>query len=98
LLETGEECDLVEIRKVLYNSIEHYYEKTRSAQIISLRNEYHQQIYRKGLPTTFVKGDEIILGTIMGVDEIGRLRLLIGGREELFNFNELKMINNKDIL
>lgn len=93
-----EEVDLIQVRSTLFSCLEEYYEKTRKIDVLSIRHQYQESLYRKGSPTSFIKDAKMITGTIIGVDEIGRLRLMINGKEESFNFNEVKMIINKQIL
>ncbi|NNF36590.1 MAG: biotin--[acetyl-CoA-carboxylase] ligase [Saprospiraceae bacterium] len=97
LEETDEEIDIIQLRNALYASLEEHYGKTKTFDAVSIRHQYQEYLYRKGLPTSFMKQGKSLIGTIMGVDEIGRLMLMINGRQEAFNFNEVKMIINKKI-
>lgn len=98
LREMYEEIDLIQVRNTLFHYLEDYYEKTKKLSPDLVQDEYQKYLYRKGLPTSFMKNGTMLTGTILGVDGIGRLRLLVHGSEESFNFNEVKMIINKQIL
>ncbi len=97
-LESTESYDLVKIRNSLYRHLEHWYGVTKTQSWENIKISYLNRLYRKDEPSAFMKGKSVIYGSIVGVDEIGRLMLLINDKIESFNFNEVKMIINKEIV
>ena len=97
-MESGKKLPIIGIRNSLYAFIEKWYESTMTPNAGALQSKYLSRLYRRGESNAFMKGGSMIYGEINGVDKIGRLILSINGKEEIFNFNEVKMIINKQIL
>ena len=91
-IEVGIEQDLEIMFAWLFRFLTKRYLQLKNGQIHSLKSEYLESLYRKGIWADFKnESDEIWKGKILGVDESGRLQ--IENREgelKVFNFREVR--------
>jgi len=82
-------------KNALFNSIIHQFEKTylllKNTSVERLKERYLTNLYWMNEEHTF-KSLKKFRGIITGIDEIGRLKVNIGGRTKPFNFKEIEYI------
>lgn len=92
-LETGREFDLEELVLSLCQFIESRYLQLKSGKIVPLHRDYLQDLYLFEVPSLFQRASgEVFQGTIKGIDESGKILLLVGGEEETFGLKEIKFL------
>ncbi|MBI5915019.1 MAG: biotin--[acetyl-CoA-carboxylase] ligase [Bacteroidetes bacterium] len=90
-LETGENFDLEELRSSLFERLEARFLQLKSGKILPLQQDYLGNLYRFQAPAKFQRSDgEIFEGTITGIDESGRLKMAVQGRETIFDLKEIR--------
>ena len=81
--------DLQGVLDGILNAIEARYFQLRQNNMAQLRDEYLAYLYRRQVPSTFVVGSQHFEGVIMGVDEHGRLQVLIQEEVKIFDTKEI---------
>ncbi len=89
---TGIQYDLQEMLQSLCKCIEERYDTIKSADYQSIRMEYLEKLYRLQHPANYMINGQVQLGTIEGIDEIGRLALSINGSMHYFSNKEITFI------
>lgn len=76
--------------ETLLVSIEHYFFKLRERKFASLKQQYLEHLFLLNQPATFQRGnDTSFLGTIIGIDEYGRLLIQHESGIDAFAFKEI---------
>ena len=88
-LTQGSTLHLQDVLNGLLEAIEVRYLQLRQNKLTQLRDEYLAHLYRKDMPSAFVAGDQQFEGKIVGVDELGRLKVLIQGGVKTFDTKEI---------
>lgn len=86
---TGREFDLQTELETLLKFVEARYLQLREGKLTLLMEDYLKVLYGLHKPLMFDTGGVRAEGMIMGVDESGRLRVLIGGKEQVFGVKEV---------
>jgi BirA family biotin operon repressor/biotin-[acetyl-CoA-carboxylase] ligase len=91
LLETGQEHPLHDLVPQLCELLEARYLQLRAGKIVPLQQDYLRQLYRFGQSAYYVRSDgETFQGTIVGIDETGRLKVQVGSEIECFDLKEIR--------
>jgi len=92
-LEAGFDFDLPALIPPLCEFLESRYLQLKAGKIVPLRQAYLRHLYRFGLPANYQRTNgETFVGTITGIDEIGRLKMEVGGKKEVFDLKEIRFI------
>lgn len=91
-LLSGKEEDNSKILETVLIRLEAYYNLLMKKKFSTLREEYDSVLYWKDEERQFKVREELITGTIRGVDEVGRLIVESDGRVARYNFKEIKFI------
>jgi len=86
--------ELNQLRIKLFAALEYYYLKLKSGSLPSLKLDYLDHLLNYNKPALYqdVHGERF-LGTIVGVDDLGKILLVINGKEEAFNIKEIQLVN-----
>ncbi|GEO03077.1 biotin--[acetyl-CoA-carboxylase] ligase [Adhaeribacter aerolatus] len=93
---TGKTFDLRSLIERLLEFIEARYLQLKAGKAALLRFEYLQNLYRYQEEHTYQVGGQLVSGTIIGVDDAGRLCLHVGQEVQYFNLKEISFIQNSD--
>jgi BirA family biotin operon repressor/biotin-[acetyl-CoA-carboxylase] ligase len=89
-LENGEIYHIENIRILLAVRLEYYYNKLNAHHLASVKQQYLKHMYRKNIEGSFLLSDETkINGAITGIDNDGRLLILVDGQIKAFAFREI---------
>lgn len=92
-LETGRDFELYDLIYSLCEFTEQRYLQLKSGKIVPLQQEYLRHLYRFETPSLFQrKNGEIFEGTITGIEETGRLKILIRDITEEFDLKEIRFL------
>jgi BirA family biotin operon repressor/biotin-[acetyl-CoA-carboxylase] ligase len=89
LAETGRTWNLYECLYDLIHHLDYRYGMLREEKLEALRSDYLGRLYGLGSELTFGKGDQSFPGTILGVDEHGRLEVRTPWGIRLYAFKEI---------
>lgn len=89
---TGIQYDLPQMLQSLCECIEERYNAIKSQNYQNIRLDYLKQLYRLQQPANYMINDLLQIGTIEGIDEIGRLALAFEGSVHYFNNKEITFI------
>jgi BirA family biotin operon repressor/biotin-[acetyl-CoA-carboxylase] ligase len=96
-LETGQVFILEEIIPALCEFLEQRYLQLKAGKVVPLQQEYLRQLYRFAVPANYQRANgQLFVGTITGIDEIGRLKLDVGGTPEVFDLKEIRFIRDEE--
>ncbi|MBT8219208.1 MAG: biotin--[acetyl-CoA-carboxylase] ligase [Bacteroidia bacterium] len=91
-----EHINLQESKNKLYFHLQVYYKLLMDACFDELTDQYLENLYLRDTISEFCKDDGTpFQGMIKGVDELGRLQILIGQELKTFMFKEIKFLNSK---
>lgn len=90
ILASGHALDLDEVFQQILGAIEARYLQLRSGGHAVIQHDYHQHLYRLGVPQLFESEGKTFTGVIQGVDEWGRLRIRVGDDERSYDLKEVK--------
>ncbi len=84
---------LEELIPLLCEFLEQRYLQLKAGKMVPLQQEYLRQLFRFAMPANYQRanGDQFE-GTITGIDEIGRLKLEVEGKTEIFDLKEIRFI------
>ncbi|MES2795628.1 MAG: biotin--[acetyl-CoA-carboxylase] ligase [Bacteroidota bacterium] len=86
------DLEIGEIMSLIFEGIEKYYLKLKSGEIDAVRLEFLEKLFRINQWHYYRKNDQEFSGKIIGVDNIGRLKMETETSEELFDFKEVEFI------
>lgn len=90
-LESCQVFNLEALIVSLCEFLEQRYLQLKAGKIVPLKQAYLHQLYRFGIPANYQRNSgETFEGTITGIDEIGRLKMEVEGRPEVFDLKELR--------
>jgi BirA family transcriptional regulator, biotin operon repressor / biotin---[acetyl-CoA-carboxylase] ligase len=90
-LETGHDHGLPALLASLCEFLEGRYLQLKAGKILPLQLDYLQHLFRFGIPASYLRANgQPFEGTITGIDESGRLRLEVQGKEEVFDLKEIR--------
>jgi BirA family biotin operon repressor/biotin-[acetyl-CoA-carboxylase] ligase len=90
-LVTGKEMDLQKILNELFMGLEQEYLVLKASGFEKLEKEYLSKLYWLNEEHVF-RGTDLFKGRIMGIDDIGRLKVEVSGGIKTFNFKEIEFI------
>lgn len=90
-LISGLTYDLEKLLTALLTSIEHFYLKLRTGNLVYIQKNYLKNLYFYQ-KRRFFKTDFTFEGTIVGIDAIGRLGVEINNEVRYFFFKEIEFI------
>ncbi len=90
-LETGRDHPLDDLVPQLCEHLEGRYLQLKAGKIVPLRHDYLRHLYRFGEPASYQRpSGETFQGTILGIDELGRLKVQVGCVIESFDLKEIR--------
>jgi BirA family biotin operon repressor/biotin-[acetyl-CoA-carboxylase] ligase len=92
-LITGSSHDLQVVLHKILSALEARYLALRQNKVQKLWDDYHAHLYRRNQSSTFMTGEEQFEGTIIGVDEQGKLLISVGSVIRAFNNKEITIAN-----
>ncbi|MCB0476875.1 MAG: biotin--[acetyl-CoA-carboxylase] ligase [Crocinitomicaceae bacterium] len=91
MLETGKLNELKSILFLLFQKIETWYFQLEQSKTFLIDEAYEKVLFGLGEKRNYFKNDQSFSGTIIGVNEIGQLKIQSEtGRIELYNNQEIK--------
>jgi BirA family transcriptional regulator, biotin operon repressor / biotin---[acetyl-CoA-carboxylase] ligase len=92
-LESGQEFPLNDLVPQLCEHLEYRYLQLKAGKIVLLQHDYLRQLYRFGQLANYQRSSgETFQGTIIGIDEMGRLKVEVDSKIEPFGLKEIKFI------
>lgn len=91
-LLTANMFDLNEVFQRVVSEVETRYLQLRSGSVDVLAKDYHNLLFKRGISHAFEIEGVPFEGTITGVDESGRLCMMVGGKERTFSLKEVRMV------
>lgn len=89
----GKSIELGDFKAALLENLTRQYQALRLGAYTQISDLYHQVLYRKDqLGRFMINGNQEISGSILGVNEIGLLRVLIDGQIHEFGFKEIRYL------
>ncbi|MCC6727465.1 MAG: biotin--[acetyl-CoA-carboxylase] ligase [Saprospiraceae bacterium] len=93
LLESGQEHALHDLVLQLCEHLEARYLQLKAGKIVPLQQDYLRHLYRFGQLADYQRSNgDTFKGTIIGIDEMGRLRMEVGSEIECFDLKEIRFI------
>ena len=90
-LEAGHDFDLAELVPSLCEFLESRYLQLKAGKIVPLQQEYIRLLFRFGQLAKYRRANgDPLEGTIIGIDEIGRLKMDVKGEVEVFDLKEIQ--------
>lgn len=86
---TGRFFELNDVLSELLLSLELEIDRLRGQEFSSLKSEWMNQLYLLGREHQFRTADQTFIGVIRGIDEAGRLELVVDGEKRRFSFKEI---------
>lgn len=86
---TGSIHDLQEVLNSILSAFEARYLLLRQNRVKELRDDYLAQLYRFRQPAAFIAARERFVGVISGVDEQGKLCVMVDGQEKSFDTKQI---------
>ncbi len=87
--EAGQEFDLQRVLNVLCTHLEARYLQLKKMAFEAVVNDYLRVLHWRNEAHFFIAKGQHIAGTILGVDEAGRLMVETSGRTEVFDLKEI---------
>jgi len=84
--------DKVDVLYKVLKKLENRYEQLRSGIFQRLKNDYYDFLFWKDERHEFQSEEKIFFGIIQGVDEVGRLQVMVDGKISSFNFKEITFL------
>ncbi len=91
-LISGKEFDRYTVFNSILESIERYFLLLKERKFERLKKEYLENLYRYDCISTYKKGETILEGKIIDVDETGHLIMETSQGVEKFGFKEIQFI------
>ena len=89
---SGFDFDKADLLDVLLIKLDARYRQLKRHEFQQLTSDYYAVMYWKGKRHEFQSGEKIFAGVIEGIDEVGRLLVLVEGEVLKFNFKEIKFL------
>jgi BirA family biotin operon repressor/biotin-[acetyl-CoA-carboxylase] ligase len=86
----GRESDLNDVFQLVVGAIEARYLQLRSGGHAVIERDYLGRLYRLDVPQEFEADGAVFTGTIIGVDDSGRIRIQVGEEERRYSLKEVK--------
>lgn len=92
-LVSGQVFNLETLICQLCEHLESRYLQLKAGKMLPLQQEYLRHLYRFAMPANYQRANgESFTGTINGIDEIGRLKMDVGGTPEVFDLKEIRFL------
>lgn len=91
-LFTSMDFNKTEVFEKLIIKIDERYSQLRSGNFQKLKEDYYSFLYWKGESHEFQSDGKIFTGMIEGVDEVGRLLVLVAGAVRRYNFKAITFL------
>jgi len=91
-LEGKKQFTLQDLLEPLFGTLEKRYLQLRTGNVSSLRMDYLNEMFRKGEEHPFKSEHRMFRGTIVGVDESGKLAMHINDSLEYFDMKQIQFI------
>ena len=92
-LIVGKDFDLQDVLEGLLSHLESRYLQLRQGRAQQVKEDYLKYLYRFNEHHTFQSGDDQFGGKILGIDDQGRLRVLIRDQERDFGVKEISFVD-----
>ncbi|RZK17860.1 MAG: biotin--[acetyl-CoA-carboxylase] ligase [Pedobacter sp.] len=89
------EVQLEVIMEKLFAFMEKYYLILKTGKFSFLHNDYLERLYNFESPSLYKQNGEIFEGMINGIEENGRLLMMVNGLQKSFNFKEIEFTHTK---
>ena len=90
-LITGQHFNLDELLANIINQLKHYFTRFDNGDLIGLKNEYEELLFRNNKPSTFKNAEgNMFSGFIKGISNSGKLNVLL--EDDIFQEFDLKEI------
>lgn len=90
-LETGHDFLLTDLVPQLCEHLEGRYLQLKAGKVVPLQHDYLHHLYRFGQMANYQRNSgETFQGTIIGIDEMGRLKVAVGSEIECFDLKEIR--------
>jgi BirA family transcriptional regulator, biotin operon repressor / biotin---[acetyl-CoA-carboxylase] ligase len=89
----GRYFNRAEVLEKVLEKLDTRYQDLKQGNWTALSHDYHAALYRRGSEHAFEANGEMFMGTIEGVDDIGRLRIRTHKGWRVFNFKEVSFLN-----
>ncbi len=90
-LESGRKADLTEVGELVESSLINRYQELKDGAFETLEKEYREKLFKAGVPSVFKVGEELIEGTIRGVNDFGELMVECKGDIRNFGHGSINM-------
>jgi len=92
-LLTGREYDLDALRNGLFKHLEQWYLRARAGELAAIDQAFLDHLYLRHQSARFQRSDgTVFIGTVQGVDAIGRLVIRRDQAQESFDLKEVKLL------
>jgi BirA family transcriptional regulator, biotin operon repressor / biotin---[acetyl-CoA-carboxylase] ligase len=91
-LQAGQFFNRAEVLEKVLEALDARYQDLQAGNAASLSRNYHDKLYRRGAEHEFEANGETFIGSIEGVDDIGRLRIRTHKGWRVFNFKEVSFL------
>jgi BirA family transcriptional regulator, biotin operon repressor / biotin---[acetyl-CoA-carboxylase] ligase len=85
----GSKVDHQQVLEGILSSIEVRYLQLRNNNVTQLRNDYLSHLYRLNEASAFAADGRQFIGEIAGVDEQGKLRVIVQGTEKIYDTKQI---------
>lgn len=84
-----------EVEEIFRRVVKHLHHRYNQLAVekSSIDKVYQQRLYRRGVSSMFEAHDQIFEGKIIGVDEVGELRIDVSGEVRTFGFQSIRMLS-----
>jgi len=90
-LQLGKQCDRTDLAISLSRHLQEYLNIHFSKGFAALREQWQAQHLWQGRQVMLISGTQQTVGTVLGIDERGALRLQTAAGEQHFNGGELSL-------
>lgn len=91
-LECGSSFDRLALLEEVLDAIDEYYQQLKNKELASIHDDYLNKLLNLRQARYYMVNGEKVLGKIIGIDEHGRLELIINGNLFLFSNKEIEFI------
>jgi BirA family transcriptional regulator, biotin operon repressor / biotin---[acetyl-CoA-carboxylase] ligase len=84
--------DKENILRILFQKLEGRYAQLKGKSLEKLKDDYMAVLYWHGEDHEFQSQGKVFMGRIEGVDEVGRLQVMVNGGLVKYNFREIKFL------
>jgi len=84
--------DRDDILSSILQAFSNEYECLQNGMFKNMKENYLKHLFRLNTKTKYIIDNQIVEGTIIGIDEFGRLELLINNDLKIFGFKEIEFV------